>query len=131
MLTGGRYVGVDRSQKMIDAATQRNAASVADGRAAFVAGEVPHVDLGGETFDRILAARVAGMARPEALEFAAGHLQPGGRVALVVDSPSDAHTRDAVAALVPALVAAGFARPTVDEAAIDGTLVACVSARLG
>lgn len=130
VLTGGRYVGVDRSQKMIDAARQRNAASVADGRAAFVTGEVPRVDLGGETFDRILAARVAPMARPEALTFAAGHLRSGGRLALVVDSPDDDRTRDAVAALVPALAAAGFARPTVDEAEIDGALVACVSARL-
>jgi SAM-dependent methyltransferase len=130
VLTGGHYVGVDRSQKMIDAATRRNAEAVAEGRAAFVTGEVPGVDLGGATFDRILAARVASMARPEALAFAAGHLSPGGRLALVLDSPGVDRTRAAAAALVPALTAAGFAAPAVDEAEVDGALVVCVSARL-
>jgi SAM-dependent methyltransferase len=131
-LTDGRYVGLDRSPKMVDAAVQRNAAAVADGRARFVVGEVPDVDLGdaGGGFDRILAARVAAMSRPPALAFAARHLRPGGRLALVVDSPGESHTRTAVAALVAALPPAGFAPPTVHETTVDGALVACVSAGL-
>lgn len=133
-LTDGRYVGLDRSPKMVDAAAQRNAAAVADGRARFVVGEVPDVDLGlghtGDGFDRILAARVAAMARPPALAFAARHLRPGGRLALVVDSPGEAHTRTAVAALAAALPAAGYGPPTVEQTTVDGALVACVSAGL-
>jgi hypothetical protein len=117
---------------MVDAAARRNAAAVTDGRARFVVGEVPDVDLDVDrgAFDRILAARVAAMARPPALAFAARHLRPGGRLALVVDSPGEAHTRSAVATLVAALPAAGFAPPTVEEATVDGALVACVSAGL-
>ncbi len=126
VLTGGRYVGVDRSPTMVEAAARRNAAGVDDGRATFVTGEVPGVDLEGATFDRVLAARVAAMARPAALAFAAAHLRPGGRLALVVDSPGEDRTREAVAGLVGALPAAGFAPPTVEEAVVDGALVACV-----
>ena len=99
MLTAGRYVGVDRSPTMVEAAARRNAAAVDGGRATFVVGEVPDVDLGAATFDRVLAARVAAMARPAALAFAAARLRPGGRLALVVDSPAEDRTRAAVAAL--------------------------------
>lgn len=126
VLTAGRYVGVDRSPKMVEAAARRNAAAVDEGRAAFVVGEVPDVDLGTATFDRVLAARVAAMVRPAALAFAAARLRPGGRLALVVDSPAEDRTRAAVAALREALPAAGFAPPTVDRTTVDGALVACV-----
>jgi hypothetical protein len=68
------------------------------------------------------------MGRPAALRFAVAHLRPGGRLALVVDSPDERRTRAQVAALADALPDAGFEPPTVDETVIDGALVACVSA---
>jgi len=127
-LTEGRYVGVDRSPAMVEAAQRRNAAAVADGRATFRVGEVPGVDLGPARFDRIVAARVVAMGRPAALRFAVAHLRPGGRLALVVDSPDEWRTRAQVAALADALPDAGFEPPTVDETVVDGARVACVSA---
>jgi len=129
-LTAGHYVGVDRSPAMVEAAQRRNAAAVADGRATFRVGEVPGLDLGPARFDRILAARVVAMGRPAALGFVAAHLRPGGRLALVVDSPDERRTRAQVAALVDALPAAGFGRPTMHETMVDGAVVACVSASL-
>ena len=62
VLTDGRYLGVDRSPTMVEAAVRRNAAGVEEGRATFLVGEVPDVDLGRARFDRVLAARVAAMA---------------------------------------------------------------------
>lgn len=129
-LTAGRYVGIDRSAAMVAAASRRNAAAVDAGRATFVVGEVPGVDLGGATFDHILAARVAAMGRAPALAYAARHLRPGGRLALVLDSPDERRREAAVAALGDALPAAGFAPPDVAETTIEGALVACVTAAL-
>lgn len=123
----GRYVGVDRSTAMIAAARRRNASAVAAGRARFVHGEVPDLDLGDARFDRLLAARVAAMARPGPLAAARRLLADGGRLTLVVDSPAPAGTRSHVAALLDALPAAGFAPPRVDEATVDGAVVACVT----
>lgn len=124
----GAYVGVDRSPKMVAAAGARNAAAVADGRARFVEGEVPDVDLGDQRFDHVFAARVAALVRPAPLAWVVRHLVPGGRLTLVVDSPGARGARDQLAALGAALPAAGFAPPEVDEARIDGTLVARVAA---
>lgn len=57
-LTTGRYVAVDRSQKMIDAAMRRNAQFVGAGKAQFLLGDVRTIDLGDRLFDKIFAQRV-------------------------------------------------------------------------
>jgi len=124
----GRYVGLDRSGPMTAAAAHRNAAAVADGRARFVVGEVPDVRAPGPPFDRILAARVAAMTRPESLAWAHGHLAPGGCLALVVDAPDRRRTRADLDALATALPAAGYSVADVTTTGIDGALVACVTA---
>jgi SAM-dependent methyltransferase len=124
----GRYVGIDRSPKMVAASDQRNAAAVADGRARFVCASLGAADLGGDRFDRVFAARVAAMATPAALGWAAGLLAPGGTLLLAVDSPRDATNRDQVTALAAAMRAAGFPPPRVTEARVHGALVAAVSA---
>ena len=50
-LTGGRLVAIDRSPKMIAAATARNAEHVASGRATFLCTSLEEADFGGERFD--------------------------------------------------------------------------------
>ena len=62
-LRGGVVVGVDRSQKMIDAASKRNAADIAAGRARFVTAEIQEADLGDEPFDKVLAVRFPPLLR--------------------------------------------------------------------
>ncbi|HEX6418715.1 MAG TPA: methyltransferase domain-containing protein [Acidimicrobiales bacterium] len=124
----GRYVGLDRSAKMVAAAERRNRDQVAAGRARFVCAAIEDADLGPDRFDRMLAARVAATATPAGLASAARHLAPGGRLVLVFDSPAVARTRAQVDAAVAALPAAGLAPAGLDEAHIDGALVAALAA---
>jgi ubiquinone/menaquinone biosynthesis C-methylase UbiE len=88
-LTTGRYTAIDRSAKMIEAATRRNARHVAAGTAEFLVAALEDADLGDRRFDRILAARVGLFHRePErAQALASRWLAPGGRVLTEYDGP--------------------------------------------
>jgi ubiquinone/menaquinone biosynthesis C-methylase UbiE len=55
---GAAIYRVDRSRKMIDAATRRNAKYVAAGKAEFIVAKLEEVDLGDRCFDKIFAVRV-------------------------------------------------------------------------
>ena len=57
-LDGGHLTAVDRSPKMIEAATRRNAAWVDAGTAEFLVAELEGLDLGDRRFDKIFAVRV-------------------------------------------------------------------------
>jgi SAM-dependent methyltransferase len=70
----GRYVGIDRSPKMVAAAARRLAAEVANGRAVLVAAEVASAPLDG-VYDTILAIHLPVLDRGDpASELA--HLVP-------------------------------------------------------
>jgi cyclopropane fatty-acyl-phospholipid synthase-like methyltransferase len=130
-LTTGTYVGVDRSSTMVAAATERNAAAVAAGRAAFVA--APAEELAGGPFDRVFAARVRAMASAPALAAASGALVPGGLLLLAIDAPSPATASGAAvmaasAMAASAMAAAGFRQLRCVEAPFDEGVVVCVSA---
>ena len=88
-LDGGRLTAVDRSPKMIEAATQRNLDHVRDGRAEFLVGHLESLDLGDRRFDKIFAVRVGLFHRePErAHELATRWLAPGGVIHAVFDPP--------------------------------------------
>jgi ubiquinone/menaquinone biosynthesis C-methylase UbiE len=88
-LEGGHLVAIDRSAKMIDAATRRNASHVEAGKAEFVVADFEDVDLGDRRFEKILAVRVGLFYRePErAQRIAARWLAPGGAVFAVFDPP--------------------------------------------
>jgi SAM-dependent methyltransferase len=57
-LEGGRLTAVDRSPKMIEAATRRNAAYVEAGKAEFLVATLEDLELGDRRFDKIFAVRV-------------------------------------------------------------------------
>ena len=57
-LDGGRYTGVDRSPKMVEAARRRNAAAVEAGIAEFLVGNLEDADLGDRRFEVVFAVRV-------------------------------------------------------------------------
>jgi cyclopropane fatty-acyl-phospholipid synthase-like methyltransferase len=85
-LDGGSIVAVDRSAKMIDAATKRNEDHVAAGRASFVCAPFDQADLGDARFDTIFAVHVGVFSqRQPALELSivANHLADGGRFHLL------------------------------------------------
>jgi ubiquinone/menaquinone biosynthesis C-methylase UbiE len=89
-LDGGSLTAIDRSPKMIEAAAQRNAASVEAGKAEFLVASLEDVDLGDRRFDVVFAVRVGLFHRePErALGLVEPWLTPGGRVETFFDSPT-------------------------------------------
>lgn len=88
-LRDGHLTAVDRSPKMIAAASRRNAGHVADGRAEFLLRELEALDLGQRRFDVVFAVRVGLFHRePErAHALVAPWLAPGGRVVAAFDGP--------------------------------------------
>jgi len=86
-LDGGRLTAVDRSPKMIAAATRRNAAYVEAGTAEFLLMHLEHLDLGDRRFDTIFAVRVGLFHRePErARGLVEPWLAPGGTVFALYD----------------------------------------------
>jgi cyclopropane fatty-acyl-phospholipid synthase-like methyltransferase len=81
-LTSGRIVAVDRSRKMVDAATERNRAWIDAGRAEIRLGRFQDIDFGGERFDKVFALHVRELATDDGLAIARALLTPGGVVSL-------------------------------------------------
>jgi ubiquinone/menaquinone biosynthesis C-methylase UbiE len=88
-LSEGRLTAVDRSPKMIEAATRRNAEHVASGRAEFLVARLEDLDLGDRRFDKIFAVRVGLFHREpdRAHGLAERWLAPGGEVRAFFDEP--------------------------------------------
>jgi ubiquinone/menaquinone biosynthesis C-methylase UbiE len=89
-LEGGHLTAVDRSAKMIQAATSRNAAHIEAGRAEFLVASLEDLDLGDRRFDRIFAVRVGLFHRDpgRAHGIVERWLAPGGAVFVFIDPPS-------------------------------------------
>ena len=88
-LVDGTIVGVDRSRKMIELASARNAAHVASGKAAFAVSTFEDADLGGEPFDKVFAFHVAAFWREPKMMLGKTKavLARGGRVYLFNQMP--------------------------------------------
>jgi ubiquinone/menaquinone biosynthesis C-methylase UbiE len=89
-LEGGHLTAIDRSLKMIEAATRRNAAHIAAGKAEFLVATLEDLDLGDRRFEKILAVRVGLFHREpdRARSIAERWLAPGGAVFAFFDPPS-------------------------------------------
>jgi ubiquinone/menaquinone biosynthesis C-methylase UbiE len=88
-LDEGRLLAVDRSPKMIEAATRRNATHVEAGKAEFLVAALEDADLGDRRFDKIFAVRVGLFHRDptRARRLAARWLAPGGAIFAFFDEP--------------------------------------------
>ena len=88
-LQGGSLLAIDRSAKMIGAATQRNAERVSAGVAEFAVAKLEEFDPGPRRFDVILAVRVGLFHRePErARRIVEPWLAERGRLVAVYDTP--------------------------------------------
>jgi cyclopropane fatty-acyl-phospholipid synthase-like methyltransferase len=88
-LTTGHYVAVDRSDKMIRAAQDRNAVHIERSVAEFHVTDFADFDPGPIRFDKILAVRVGDFHRRP--EWARAHvkrwLAPRGKLVIVYDEP--------------------------------------------
>jgi ubiquinone/menaquinone biosynthesis C-methylase UbiE len=89
-LEGGHLTAVDRSPKMIEAATRRNAKFVAAGKAEFLVATLEELDLGDRRFDKIFAVRVGLFHRDpdRAHALIEPWLAAGGSVSSFFDPPS-------------------------------------------
>ncbi|MCP9486724.1 MAG: methyltransferase domain-containing protein [Gaiellaceae bacterium MAG52_C11] len=91
-LDGGRLTAIDRSAKMIEAATRRNAAYVEVGKAEFIVASLEDAGLGERRFDVVFAVRVGLFHREP--ERAQALVQPWlarrGRVLPFFDQPGRA-----------------------------------------
>jgi ubiquinone/menaquinone biosynthesis C-methylase UbiE len=89
-IEGGHLTAIDRSPKMIEAATRRNARYIEAGRAEFLVARVEDLELGDRRFDKIFAVRVGLFHRdPErAHGLVEPWLAPGGEVFAFFDPPS-------------------------------------------
>lgn len=89
LLDTGRFTAIDRSTRMIEAASRRNAEYVARGMAEFLVADLEDLDLGRRRFDLVFAARVGLFHREPARARALVEpwVAPGGRVLSFYDSP--------------------------------------------
>ncbi len=90
-LEAGHLTAIDRSAKMIQAATRRNAAYIQAGRAEFLVANFEDLNPGDRRFDKIFAVRVGLFYRePErARGLVERWLAPGGAVFVFFDPPSE------------------------------------------
>ena len=88
-LRSGKVVAIDRSPKMIAAATRRNSEHIASGRAELHVAHMQEFDPQGRRFDLIVALRVGVFHREPkmAREIAQRWLKPGGRLIAEYDEP--------------------------------------------
>jgi ubiquinone/menaquinone biosynthesis C-methylase UbiE len=88
-LEGGSLTAIDRSQKMIEAASRRNAQFVEAGKAEFLVATLEELDLGERRFDKVFAVRVGLFHRDpdRAHSIAERWLAPGGAVFAFYDPP--------------------------------------------
>jgi ubiquinone/menaquinone biosynthesis C-methylase UbiE len=89
LLSTGTLTAIDRSTKMVEAATRRNAGYVASGKAEFLIASLEDMNLGDRRFDLVFAVRVGLFHRdPErAHSLLQPWLAPGARVCTFYDVP--------------------------------------------
>jgi ubiquinone/menaquinone biosynthesis C-methylase UbiE len=90
-LEGGHLTAIDRSAKMIEAATRRNASHLEAGKAEFIACDLEGFDPEDRRFDKVFAVRVGLFHRePErARSIAERWLAPGGELFVFFDEPTN------------------------------------------
>lgn len=119
-LTTGEIMAIDRSPKMIEAATKRNRSYVESGKATFVTGTFEDAQLGDRRFDKVFAVHVAALSRPPAPALAAARelLAPGGRVYVFSQAPGWTATEARAAAdeLVAGMRSRGL---SIDEVLVE------------
>lgn len=88
-LDEGFLTAIDRSAKMIEAATRRNAEQLAAGKAEFLVASLEQLDLGDRRFDKVFAVRVGLFRRDpdRANSLVEPWLAPGGQVRAFYDEP--------------------------------------------
>jgi cyclopropane fatty-acyl-phospholipid synthase-like methyltransferase len=90
-LSDGKITAIDRSQKMIDTASDKNQAHVQSGKAIFQTVALEEADFGGERFHKIFAVNVNVFwteSGAKELDVIRKYLQPDGGLYLFYQPPS-------------------------------------------
>jgi len=128
-LDGGVVLAIDRSPRMIEAATRRNAARIAAGVVALQRAELADADLGEEPFDRVLAIHLPVLQRGDpARELAVlrDHMAPDAELHVSFRPHRPAEVEPIAAHVRGALEANGFAVARVETADLASGRVASV-----
>jgi SAM-dependent methyltransferase len=131
-LDGGAITAIDRSRKMIEAASKRNADYAAAGVATFQTATPLEADLGANRFDKVFAINVGIFWRQRPvreLEIIGEHLAPGGRLFLFYESPPRSAAPPDARPAVALLEGNGFAVVDVLTRDLGRTRVGCVVAQ--
>ena len=109
-LVDGHMVAIDRSPAMIRATERRNRAHVRAGRLHLETVALSDAHFGDERFDRVLAVRVGGLARPPGDDLAVlrRNLAPDGVLGVFADGPTPSSTAASQRALLDNLRRHGF-----------------------
>jgi SAM-dependent methyltransferase len=86
-ITTGHVLAIDRSAAMAAAATRRNSAYIAAGKATIRAGPISDVDLGPQLFDYVLAINVRSLIRSPEIDRVTIRLRADGELHFVMQSP--------------------------------------------
>jgi len=127
----GHILALDRSAKMIAAATARNAAHIAAGRATVEQVAFETAPLGREPFDTIFAIHVGLFLRQapaRAFARVRANLAPRGRLVLAYQPLVASDARPSATALAHTLEEAGFAEPTIIIGKAAAATNVCVAA---
>jgi cyclopropane fatty-acyl-phospholipid synthase-like methyltransferase len=131
-LDRGSLLLIDRSMTAIERTRRRNSEHVGSGRLALERVDVADFDPGTARFDKVFAVNVNVFWTTPATEELARirkALDHEGRLFLFFETPSAARARQAVAQVIDALRANGFAEPQLVSR--SATLVGCVADREG
>lgn len=130
-LKDGALIAIDRSEKAIEAARQRNHEHAATGKAAFNVIALEGADFSEASFDKIFAVNVNlfWVRSPEReLKAIRRWLAPGGRVYLYWEPPGGG-AEEIAGKVVPALEANGFEVGMLKNSTTGGAELCCVMAQ--
>lgn len=129
-LAHGTITAIDRSQKMIDAATKRNQRYVDESKATFLCTTLEALNLGEARFDKIFAIRVNFfIQQPERqLPILKGLLKPTGALYLIFDPPSADQSAPFVEMATQGLQTHGFTVERVVSRELQGIQGVCIVA---
>ncbi|ALN81775.1 class I SAM-dependent methyltransferase [Lysobacter antibioticus] len=132
-LDRGRITAIDRSPAAIAAATRRNAAHIASGKAVFLATELACFESSAHRFDKAFAVNVnVFWLRPTVeLRVLARVLKPGGALCLVFQPPSESQLDSIATACAERLVAQGFVAIRTVRHRLENGAAVCVHALWG
>ena len=130
-LADGQIIALDRSEKMITAASCRNAAHITAGKAIFKTASLAGADLGDQQFNKIFAVNVNVFWQKPDKELAMirKHLTPGGTLYLFYQPPDIRQAKPLADKVTRLLAAQDFTIKAVILNAIADSLGVCIMAQ--